>query len=379
MEAFAVTNNGTENCCAAEIKELLGADSETANGIVLFNAAKYQDICRLAYAGQSIWRTGELLGKFKFRENFFDSLAGHIAKSGIRDWIKPETSFRAECIRRGNHDFSSVDVEKAAGEAALESPGEKLKVDLKNPDVRLLIYISGNECYFGIDFAGIDLSSRDYKIFAHRDSLNGTVAYAMVRLAGWDKKGGLLDPFCGGGTIPIEAAFYRTGVAINHFRKDKLAFARMELGFDQKKFFEEIDGKSKFPAKVNVFGSDALLAAVNASNKNAKIAGIHKGLVLNRIDIEWLDTKFKESSIDFIVTDLPEKTRMSNAKYLDKIYSEFWFQLDFVMKKDGAVVVVACNTFDDMKKDAGKFKFVLDKQFDIWQGKERLLVGRFVR
>ena len=140
-----------------------------------------------------------------------------------------------------------------------------------------------------------------------------------------------------------------------------------------------MDNKAKFPKKINLFGSDMLLTAVNSSNKNAKIAGIHKGLNLNRIDIDWIDTKFEENSISFMVTDIPEKTKMSNSKYLDKLYTEFWFQADYIMKKKDVVIVIACNTVEDMQKDAEKFKFKLEGQYDFWQGKEKIVVSKFVR
>ena len=379
MKAFAITNKGTEEICAAEINELIKTKTEVKEKIVIFDAGSYEDICKLIYLGQSISKVALFLGHFQFKDDFFEQLEASIKKSDINNWLHEGLSFKAECIRHGEHDFSSIDVVPKIGEAILSCSKHSIKVDLKNPDLQIFAFVTGEGCYYGIDFAGIDLSTRDYKIFSHRESLNGTIAYSLVRLSEWDRKKILIDPFCGSATIPIEASIWQTGFPLNYYRKEKLVFKKMDLGFDQKKFFEDLDNKAKFPKKINLFGSDMLLTAVNSSNKNAKIAGIHKGLNLNRIDIDWIDTKFEENSISFMVTNIPEKTKMSNSKYLDKLYTEFWFQADYIMKKKDVVIVIACNTVEDMQKDAEKFKFKLEGQYDFWQGKEKIVVSKFVR
>jgi putative N6-adenine-specific DNA methylase len=377
MKAFAVTNKGTEAVCKQEIAELIGAKGTESERIVSFEAKSYEQLCKLTYLGQSMTRVCLLLGHFAFTDDFFDKLEMQTRKSELGNWLKGIT-YKAECQRFGEHDFGSIDAEQKMGEICHEDFPEA-KVSLKNPDMTIFIFITSNECHFGIDFSGFDLGNRDYKIFAHRDSLNGPIAYSLVRISGWDGKQLLLDPFCGGGTIPIEAAFWQTNFSLNHYRKSKLAFTKMELGFDQKKFFDEIDKKAAFLDKATITGSDQLLAAVNASNKNAKIAGINKATNLTRIDIEWLDTKFAEDLVEFIVTDMPEMTKMSNKKYMQKVYDEFWFQVDFVMKKKGATIVAACNSTKEMAKDAAKFHFKLDKELEFWQGKEKMNISIFTR
>jgi putative N6-adenine-specific DNA methylase len=373
MKAFAVCNKGIEDVCLLEIKELTGAKAEIHERAVTFDAKGYEDLCRIAYLGQSMSKVALLLGEFSFGEDFFEKLEENISKSEINDWLHGGITFRAECVRFGEHDFSSVDAAQKAGEAVLRNSGKGIKVNLKNPDVQLLLLVSGNSCHFGIDFAGIDLSNRDYKIFSHRESLNGPVAYSLVRLSGWDGKGILLDPFCGSATIPIEAAFWQTGFPINFYRKPKLAFTRMELGFDQKEFFSKIDSRAGFPGRPTVVGSDMLLSAVNASQKNAKIAGVQKALHVSRIDIEWLDTKFGENSVSHVVTDMPKLTRNTDARFIEKLCREFFHQADFVTKRKGAKIIVVSNTREELEKNAKEHGFKLEKEHELWQGKERIM------
>ena len=68
-------------------------------------------------------------------------------------------------------------------------------IDLESPDVTFFVYIIGKRFFFGVDFAGFDLSKRNYKVFALADSIKASVAYSLVRLAGVKNGMVVLDPF----------------------------------------------------------------------------------------------------------------------------------------------------------------------------------------
>ncbi len=383
LKSFAIANKGTENFCAKEIKDLINANCKILDRAIIFETEKYEDLCKLSYLGQSFSRVVLHMGDFEFEENLFLKLEENILSSKINNWLHEGITFRTECLRLGEHNFTSVDVEQKSGGFILKKCEGKVKVDLRRPTLIVFIFVVDTHCYFGVDFSGFDQSLREYKIFSHRESLNGSIAYCLLRLSDWNKKEIIVDPFCGSATIPIEAAFWQTGISHNQFRKEKLAFTHMELGFDQKKFFDTIDKKIKFPDKISIFGSDMLLASVNASEKNAKIAGIHKAVKVMRMDMEWLDTKFEENTISKIVTHFPDSIKnlddKDDEKKLEKLYKEFFYQVDFSMKKKNASIIAICNYLDTMKKNAEEFGFKIDGKFEFWQGKEKLNIVKFVR
>ena len=289
-----------------------------------------------------------------------------IDKTNFDKWIK-DKRFRVECIRLGQHNFRSNDVEMKTGQLILKKLKKKnIKVDIKDYEFIFLVYVIGNKCYFGIDFAGFELNKRPYKIFLHPNSLRGTIAYALIRQSGFEKNDVMLDPFSRDGIIPIEAAFYATNFPLNYYKKDRFAFLKFGLDVDFEKFFRNADKVIK-KSKIGVYSYDHLFKYVDYSKKNAKIAGVDKQINFSRVELEWLDIKFKKESVDRIVTNLPTS---KNAN-LNKVYKEFFYQSEYILKKNGTIALIS-KTPDFVKEYAAKYKFVVSKERDVWSGEQLL-------
>ena len=84
--------------------------------------------------------------------------------------------------------------------------GTRPSVDLKHPDVRINIHIDRNRCTFSLDSSGQSLHHRGYRTSTNIAPLNEVLAAGLIQLSGWDQRTDFLDPMCGSGTIPIEAA-----------------------------------------------------------------------------------------------------------------------------------------------------------------------------
>jgi len=365
MKALAITSEGIEDIASLEIKELINAKSQVKKGCVIFDVKKIEDILLFCYKSQSVNKVLYLLDIFSFKTDLYDKISNSIRKMGLNKWLTKGKSFRVSC-KVINSDISSEELNGKVGELIVNKYNQK--VDLDNPDVVFFVYIFGNNCYLGIDFSGFNLHKRSYKIFNHPNSLRGTIAYALVRIAGFKKKEILLDPFMGSGIIPIEAALFCSGFPVNYFNKEKFAFLKLKTAY--KKFFgkEQIDLK-----KLNIIGYDSAWLAVNSAKKNAKIAGINKILSLSRLEVEWLDTKYDKETVDKIVTHPPEISRNVNPKDIEKLYNEFFYQAEFVLKKKGLIVLISRRT-DELKKAAEKYRFKLKEERDVYSGKEVLKV-----
>ncbi len=371
MKGISITSIGIEETASIEIEELIDAKCKTKVGCVVFDIKDLRDLCLLCYKCQSADKVLYLIGTFEFK-NFFKEFEEFIDKCVFDEWIRNNKKFKVECTRLGIHDFKSIDAEAKAGAIIIKKLNKKnIKIDTKDYEIIFSIYIVNNVCYFGVDFAGFELNKRDYKIFLHPNSLRGTIAYVLVRESGFKKNDVMLDPFSRDGVIAVEAALYASEFPLNYYKKDKFAFLKLTLGIDFEKFFKNIDKKVK-KTKANIYSYDHLFKYVDYSRKNAKIAGIDKLINFSRVELEWLDIKFKKESIDGIVTSPP----LSKNANLDKIYNEFFYQCEYILSKKGVISLVS-RMPDFVKNHASKHNFIVSKEKDVWSGAQLLKIMTF--
>ncbi len=132
----------------------------------------------------------------------------------------------------------------------------------------ILARIVHDECTLSIDSSGSLLHKRGYRLATAKAPLRETLACAMLFASQWDKASPLLDPFCGSGTLPIEAALLALGIAPGRFRH----FAFMNWpGFDAKKFKDMIlrENRPKGPPPL-ILASDRDRGAIRFARENAE-------------------------------------------------------------------------------------------------------------
>jgi len=370
MKGLAITSRGLEETASIEVREIINAKCKIEESCVVFDFKNFKDLCLLCYKCQSVDRIICLIGSLKFK-NFFDDFGEFIEKLDLDEWTCRYKKFRVECIREGTHGFNSIDVESKAAKLISKKSKNRIKLSIKEHEIIFFVYVFGSKCYFGVDFAGFELNKRGYKIFLHPGSLRGTIAYALIRESGFEKKDVMLDPFSRDGVIAIEAAFYAAGFACNYYKKDKFAFLNLKLGIDFEKFFKDADKRIK-NTKTGIYAYDHMFKYVDYSRKNAKIAGIDKQINFSRVELEWLDIKFKKESVDRIVTSLPAS---KNAN-LDKIYNEFFYQSEYILKKNGAITVIS-RIPDFVRMHAEKHNFAVLREKDVWSGEQPLRILTF--
>jgi len=382
MEGFVIVSKGIEDTAVAEIKELIKADSSPKEGCVIFQFKTFEELCLLCYRLQSVDRVAYLIDNFEFQFFFeeFEKFIANIEKSDLGKWVKKNKKFRVECVRLGAHDFNSIDVEQKAAAfilAALKSKEIKadVKSDIKSYDITFLVYIVNGICYFGVDFCGFEMNKRHYKIFLHPNSLRGTIGYALVRESGFGKKETMLDPFSRDGVIPIEAALFTSGFPCNYYKKARFAFLKLDIGVDFEQFFSKCDEgikSSRIGIKTGIYSYDYSFKYVNYSKKNAKIAGVDKQINFSRVELEWLDIKFKKESVDRIIANPPA----SKGPNLDKLYNEMFYQANYILKNNGTVALILRTPYfpDLAKKHAAKHDFLILKEKNVWSGQQLLKI-----
>ena len=365
MNGFVLVNKGTENVASCELIELIKTKPDVKETIIKFPIKSNLDLCSVCYKSQSISKVVLLLSEFDVEKTLKKTLENFNINSKIKQWSKKK--IRVDCKRVGEHKFNSVDISAGISKKLIKET--KVEIDYDSPDIIFFIYVYKNLAYFGVDFSGIDLSKRQYKIFQHPESLKGTTAYSLLRMSEYNKKDMIIDPFMGSGMIIIEAALYNLNFPVHYYSKERLAFTNYEFfKKDSLKFFEKHDKLIK-KNTTKIYGYDNQLRFLKATQKNAKMAGIDKSLILSKIDVELLDTKFEKNSVDKIITDAPRVSKHKDLKKLGKIYHEFFYQSAYVLKKQGTISVLT-RDFKLLEENAKKHKFKITKKYLINQGKD---------
>ena len=341
MKAIAICIEGLEEITILEIKEILKIKSDIIMpSRVIFEVKKEEDIAEFAYKTRSATKVYFLVDNFKF-ENMKDITE----KAKVLNFPFLSDTFAVRCNRLGLHDFSSQDIEKEVGGVIFNN--NKIKVDLVEPTTTILLDILDNHCFFGIDFCGEKLSKRNYRIKNISNPTNPCLAYSLVRLSTYKSTDFLLDVFCKSAEIPIEAALFSLNIPNGERILDKLLFAKLL----NKKF------KIKtIKEKLNIIATDISQNNLRAGEINSKIAGVNKFIKFSRMDIDWLDTKFKENSIDKIISVMPSPTHLYPLKDVEKVYKEFFYQIKFILKNNG-IATIATTVPEIAERYYEEFKF----------------------
>ncbi len=370
MKIIAICYPGMEDICATEAKELCLAGFDLHESAIIFeaNEAKVLEFC---YLSQSSIRVLGFLGYLKFQS--MEEIVRHADKINISTWLNKNMTFKVECNRAGEHDFTSETLVAALGEVFHEKYG--FKVDLSNPDCIIHAHVFDNNCYIGVDLTRTDLSKRDYKVFAPAETIKAPIAYGLLRIADYQQKDVMLNPYTGSGMIAIEAALYMAKKSINFYRKEVFHFEKLPA-FKKvylEGYFDDIDKKINHD-KLEVYATDDILAHVKYAQKNAKVAGVEKLINMSKVELEWLDTKFEEKSITKLIAHLPSPSKHKSDGDIAKIYKEFFYQMEYVLAK-GGIIVTLLQKNKLFKQIAAENKFKIIHERRVYQGGESYWVN----
>ena len=337
MKGFGITLGGFEDVAQKEVKELIGKDSKANECVIDFSIDDYEELCKLCYKSQSLFRVLLYLGECDIDKDF-EETKKNVKKllEGIELKEYFGETFKVFCEREGEQEFSSQDLAPFIG--GLIQDKTESKANMNNPDVRIYFYMFEDKGWLGIDFAGFDLSKRDYKVFVNSRDINPIVAYSLVREAELNKNDVMLDPFCLSGSVAIEAALYLSNFSPNYYRKDAFAFQKLPFieEFSLEKWDYEIEN-------VKVYAYDENMPNIRSAKKNAKIAGVNKMISFSRQNVEWLDTKFGEGEVTKIITQLPQISIKVDEKKIIGKYKELLYQSDYILANDGVLCLLAKN------------------------------------
>jgi putative N6-adenine-specific DNA methylase len=144
----------------------------------------------------------------------------------------------------------------------------------------LRVYLDTDDCLLGLDSSGDPLHKRGYRLAVAQAPLKETIAAGILFLSGWNRRQALLDPFCGSGTIAVEAALFAMDRAPGLGRAFALEDMPFAIGRTLSDETEAAKARVRRDAEFRITGSDADPRALEAARANAARAGVAAGLEL---------------------------------------------------------------------------------------------------
>ena len=340
---MVTTEIGLERITLKDLKEHFNIDGQLKGlrGKIFFYNYDIRKIIELNFSARSINRVILLLKHEKIRtlRDIVD-IAKEVAWA---QYFDNRQTFGVNAERIGKHDFSSLDVARELGNIImkeLNAEKKKVKVNLKAPDVKIVAEIINNDFILGIDTTGPSLHMRRYRVYNHPSPLRTTLAYLLIRIANWKKSETLLDPMCGGGTIPIEAALYGRNIPILLFRREE--YALYKLSFIDKDIIEKVKAtavkQAKKSEKLKIFGLDINKRHINGAIKNATSAKVIDTIKFLNENIENLNSIFKPNSFDVVVTDPPYKLKFKGR--MRGLYETLLKNVFSLLRQGGHCVII---------------------------------------
>ena len=313
FELIAKTFQGLENVLAKELTDLGANNIQTGRRMVSFTGDK-----ELMYRANFALRTAiRILKPIKhFKAESADQVYDAVKAIDWNQNLNNETSFAVDSVvfsQEFRHSkFVAYKVKDAIVDYFREKTGKRPSVRINNPDVLLNIHIAQTTCTLSLDSSGESLHRRGYRQEAVEAPLNEVLAAGMILMTGWRGECDLIDPMCGSGTIPIEAALIAKNIAPGVFRKG-FAFEKW-VDFDAD-MFDEIynDDSQEREFTHKIYGYDNNPKANEIATHNIKAAGVSKDVVLKLQPFQQFEQP-KEKSI--IITNPPYGERISTNDLL---------------------------------------------------------------
>ncbi len=169
-----------------------------------------------------------------------------------------------------------------------------------------------------MDASGELLHRRGYRQAVAKAPLRETLAAAMLMASGWDKKSPLVDPFCGSGTIPIEAAQLALGIPPGAKRR----FAFMDWPSYDANLWQTLLAESvPLPAEeLSIYASDRDAGAIQMAEANAERAGVAESI---QFECRAVSGIRPPENPGWVVTNPPYGLRISEGKDLRNLYAQF--------------------------------------------------------
>lgn len=320
-ELIAPCHFGLEAVLKREIYELGYEITKVEDGRVTFEGDA-EAICR----ANIFLRTAErvLVKVGQFHAQTFEELFQGIKQISWEDYIPEDGKFwvaKASSIK--SKLFSPSDIQSIVKKAMVERMKERYHVtwfEESGAQYPLRIFLMKDEVTAAIDTSGESLHKRGYRTLVGKAPISETLAAALILLTPWKKDRILVDPFCGSGTFPIEAAMIAANIAPG-MNRSFTAEGWTNL-IDRQLWYEVVEEAqelSNTDISVDIQGYDIDKEILKAARENAKRAGVEHLIHFQQRPVSELNHPKKYG---FLITNPPYGERLQEKEALAGLYGE---------------------------------------------------------
>ena len=351
---------GMEAVTKREIYDLGYEITRVEDGRITFEGDA-EAICRANVFLRTAERVMLLVGRFKATtfEELFQGIKAlpweeYIPQDG-KFWVKKASSIKSKL-------FSPSDIQSIAKKAMVERLKGVYKTDWFKEDgaaYPVRIFLLKDEVMVALDTSGDSLHKRGYRLQTSKAPITETLAAALIMLTPWRKDRILVDPFCGSGTFPIEAAMMAANIAPGMNRAFTAeAWTNIipkQLWYDTVQEAEDMVDKD---IVVDIQGYDLDGEVVKAARENAKRAGVDHLIHFQQRDVAKMSHPKKYG---FIITNPPYGERLEDKADLPELYTT----IGEVYKNLDAWSMYMITSYEDAERYVGK---KADKNRKIYNG-----------
>lgn len=383
FELIAKTFNGLEEILAGELIELGANNVEIGRRMVSFTGDK-----RMMYKANFCLRTAiRILKPIKqFTATTADEVYDEVKSIDWSKYLDNSKTFAVDAVvysEEFRHSkFVAYRVKDAIADYFNEKTGKRPSVRITNPDIAVNVHISHKECTISLDSSGESLHRRGYRQETMEAPLNEVLAAGIIMMSGWKGECDFIDPMCGSGTLPIEAALIARNIAPGVFRKG-YGFEKWN-DFDAD-LFEQIynDDSQEREFEHKIYGYDINYKANVIAERNVKAAGVSKDVILK---VQPIQEFTKPNNKSIIITNPPYGERISSDDLLglyatigEKLKHEFSGNTAWILSyRDECFNKISLKESEKIKLYNGALECQLRK-YDIFDGKYKAYKEKVVK
>ncbi|MBN1141202.1 MAG: bifunctional 23S rRNA (guanine(2069)-N(7))-methyltransferase RlmK/23S rRNA (guanine(2445)-N(2))-methyltransferase RlmL [Deltaproteobacteria bacterium] len=336
LNLFATAAKGLEKPLAEELRRLGAGSAQVETGGVGFRGT-----IETAYRA-CLW--SRLASRILLPLATFPAANPEQLYEGIRtiDWerhLDPDGTFAVDCAifrsRIKHSHYAALKAKDAIADQFRDRRGRRPSVATERPDLRINLHLKCNRLTVSLDLSGDSLHRRGYRDQPVLAPLKENLAAALLILSGWPQiaaEGGwLVDPMCGSGTIPIEAALIATDSAPGLLRSyfGFLGWKGHDAGLWERLLLEA-QGRRRMPEKEKerILACDCDGAAMETARRNARAAGMENAIRFQHRAIRELQHPWPTGDGEgLVVVNPPYGERLSRGDDLKELYRQLGQQL----------------------------------------------------
>ena len=317
VNLIATTAFGIEAVTARELDKLGYTDRNTENGRIYFKS-DIEGICKC-----NMWlRTANriLINMGRFKALTFTELFDGTKALPWEEWLPENAIFPVNGKSVKSKLFSVPDcqaiVKKAIAER-LKSVYKKEWIDETGPIYKIEVSLLNDIATLTIDTSGHGLHKRGYRQEVGDAPLKETMACGLLLISRWRPDRVLLDPFCGSGTIPIEAAMIAMNIAPGLKQTfDSESWPQIPKSM-WNKVRDDAEKSINHDAQLRIYGSDINYFQLSLAQKHAELAGVKNKIHLQKLDFAATSSRYEYG---FIITNPPYGERLMKKDEITDLY-----------------------------------------------------------